>query len=151
MENKKILNLLNKVSDSKFVTRRWDIANDQSNANYDVGDEIIYNTKVLKSNLCDYNSAYILVRVNLIIIGHAATQVAFSNYAPFTNCTTKFIVTAIEDAEELDLAISMCNWLEYSSNYTDTKGSVWFYSEVEGTNFNADIGNNNFRSFFLWG
>ena len=101
----------------------------------------------MKSNLCDYNSAYILVRVNLIIIGHTATQVAFSNCAPFTNCTTKFIGTAIEDAEELDLAMPMYNSLEYSSNYTDTKGSVWFYSEVEGTNFNADIGNNNFRSF----
>ena len=27
-----------------------------------VGNEIIYNTEVSKSNLCDYNDAYILVR-----------------------------------------------------------------------------------------
>ena len=53
MEHQKILNLLNEASNSKFVTRIWNIVNDQSNANYDVGNKIIYNIKVLKSNLCD--------------------------------------------------------------------------------------------------
>ena len=57
----KILNLLNEASDSKFVTKKWNIVNDQSNAKYDVENEIIYNTEVLKSNLCDYNDAFILV------------------------------------------------------------------------------------------
>ena len=41
MEHQKISNLLNEVSDSKFVTRNWNIVNDQSNANYGVGNEII--------------------------------------------------------------------------------------------------------------
>ena len=40
-EHQKILNLLNETSDSKFVTRKWNIVNDQSNANDDVGNEII--------------------------------------------------------------------------------------------------------------
>ena len=61
MEHQKILNLLNETNGSKFVTGKWNIANDQSNINYCVGKEIIYNTEVLKSNLCDYNDAYILV------------------------------------------------------------------------------------------
>ena len=52
MEYQKISNLLNEAIDSKFVTRKWNIFNDQSNANYEVGKEIIYNTEVLKSNLC---------------------------------------------------------------------------------------------------
>ena len=34
MEHQKILNLLNEVSDSKFVTRKWNIVKDESNANY---------------------------------------------------------------------------------------------------------------------
>ena len=46
MEHQKMLNLLNKTRNSKFVTRKWNIANDQSNANYDVGNEIIYNTSI---------------------------------------------------------------------------------------------------------
>ena len=41
MEHQKILNLLNEASDSKFVTRKWNIFNDQSYSNYDAGNEII--------------------------------------------------------------------------------------------------------------
>ena len=41
MEHQEILTLLNEASDSKFVTREWNIVNDYSNANYDVGNEII--------------------------------------------------------------------------------------------------------------
>ena len=44
MEDKKILNLLKEASNSKFVTRN--IVNDQSNTNYDAGNEIIYKREV---------------------------------------------------------------------------------------------------------
>ena len=40
------MNLLNEASDSKFVTRKLNISNDQSNANYDVGSKIIHNTEI---------------------------------------------------------------------------------------------------------
>ena len=56
MEHQKILNLL-KANDSKFMTKKWNIVNDNSKVNYDLGNEIIYNTEVLKTNLCDYNNA----------------------------------------------------------------------------------------------
>ena len=52
-EHKKISSLINESSDSKFVTIKWNIVNDQSNVTYGVGNEIIYNTEVLKSNLYD--------------------------------------------------------------------------------------------------
>lgn len=44
MEQRKILNLLNEANDSSFLTREWSISNDQLNANYSVGNEIIYST-----------------------------------------------------------------------------------------------------------
>ena len=47
MEHQKLLDLLNEVKDSKFVTRKWNIVNDQSNANYDAGNEIIYNSNTI--------------------------------------------------------------------------------------------------------
>ena len=84
MEHQKIINLLNKASDSKFVARKWNIVNDQSNTNYDVGNEIICYTEVLKCNLCDCHDAYILVRGDITIIGNQATQMAFKKCAPFT-------------------------------------------------------------------
>ena len=70
MEHQKILNLLNEASDSKFVAKKWNIVNDPSNANYYPRNEIIYNTEVLKSNLCDYKGAYILVRGNIVTAAH---------------------------------------------------------------------------------
>ena len=40
------------------------------------------------------------------------------------------------------------NFLEYSSNYSNTKSSLWLYSKDEATNFKADIGNDAaFKSF----
>ena len=41
----------------------------------------------------------------------------------------------------------MYNLIEYSSNYSETTESLSFYSKDEATNFNADIANNNFKSF----
>ena len=72
------------------MTRKWSIVNDNSKANYRVGNEIIYNTYVLRSDLCDYD-VNILVRGDFAIIGHQVTQVAFKNYAPFTKCITHFM------------------------------------------------------------
>ena len=53
MEDKKILNLLNEVNNSKFLTTKLNIVNDNSNTNYNERNEVIYNMEVLKSTLCD--------------------------------------------------------------------------------------------------
>ena len=60
MEHQKILNLMNDANNSKFLTREWIIVNYNLKANYDGENETTYNTEVLKSNICDYNDAYIL-------------------------------------------------------------------------------------------
>ena len=70
MEHQETLNSLDEVNDFKFVTRKWNIVKDQQNVNYDVGNEIIYNKEVLKSNLCDYNNA------NILVIGDIAVAAA---------------------------------------------------------------------------
>ena len=46
MKHEKILNLLNEASDSKLVTRKWNIVSDNPKVNYGVGNEINYNTEV---------------------------------------------------------------------------------------------------------
>ena len=100
MKHQKILHLLNEANDFEFVRRKWNIVSDNSRTNYEVGSKIIYNTEILKSNLCDYNNTYILVRANIAIIGHQVTQVACKNCAPFTKCITKIEGTTIDDAEQ---------------------------------------------------
>ena len=53
MEHQTILNLLNDASDSKFVTRKWNVIYDNSNANNAERNENTNNTEVLKSSFCD--------------------------------------------------------------------------------------------------
>ena len=44
-------------------------SNKQCNANYNIGTKIIFKNEVLKSNPCNYNDAYILVKDNITIAG----------------------------------------------------------------------------------
>ena len=91
MENKKILNLLDDANDSKFVIRKWSIIDENLKANYGVRNKITYNTVVLKSNLCDYKDAYILVTGDITIIGDNRHEVAFKKGAPFIKCIRKMM------------------------------------------------------------
>ena len=65
---------------SKFATIKWCIINDQNNGQYGIGNEndstIKFETKVIKSNLCDYSDAYILVTGDIKVEAVAA-DVAF--------------------------------------------------------------------------
>ena len=123
MEHQKKLNLLNEANDSKFVTRKWNVANDQSNETYDVRNEIIYNTELWKCNLFDYNDAYILVKGDIIAAAPTATQESFKNCASFPKRITKIGGTTTDDTEDLDLVMSMYSLMEYSSKYSETIGS----------------------------
>ena len=79
------MNLLNESNDSKFASRKWNIVNDNSKTNCDAANEITYNTEVLKSSLCDYYDAYILVRGDITVTAAPETQLALKNCASFTN------------------------------------------------------------------
>ena len=108
---------------STLGTRKWNFVNDQLNANYDAGNEINYDTEVLKSNLCDYKDAYILVTGDIVTTANNnPTPVAFKNCATFTKCIIKIDGTTTDNAEDLDLVMLMYNLIEYSSNYSETTG-----------------------------
>ena len=67
----------------------------------------------------------ILVSGDIVTTTHnIPTQVAFKNCAPFVKCITKIDGTKISDSEDLDLVIPMYNLMEYSSNYSETTGSL---------------------------
>ena len=100
----------------------------------------MYNTEVLKSNLCDYNDVYILVRGDITMAGrNLETELAFKNYALFTKCITKIDEATLDDAENLDLVLLLYNLIECSSNYSETTRSLRFCSKDEATNFNTVI------------
>ena len=41
----------------------------------------------------------------------------------------------------------MYSLIEYSSNYSEITGRLWFHSKDEATDFDADNANDNFKSF----
>ena len=124
--------MLNEANDSKFVKRKWNIGNDNSKANYGVGNEI-----------SDCNDPYILVSGDSNIIRHQGTKIAFKDCAPFSKCITKIDETIIYDAENLGLVMPMYNLIEYSSNYSEATGSLGFHSKDIETNFLMKIANTN--------
>ena len=83
-----------------------------SKSSYGAGNEIIYNTEVLQSNICDYNDAYILVRCYTTVRANPAAQEASKNCLLFTKCITKIDEATIDDAENLDLVMPMYNLIE---------------------------------------
>ena len=123
MEFRKIVNFLDITSDNKdlpkFVPKNWIEVYDQSERNYDVNKEI--KTSMLRSDLCDYTDAYIIVKGTITVVRPNAAKknksVAFKKNAPFINCTSKINGAKIDNAEDLDVVMPMYNLLEYSKNY----------------------------------
>ena len=136
METQKIVNLLNDSDNesSKFGTKKWYIISDQNNEQYGNGDEngstIKFETKVSKSNLCDYSDAYIFVTGNITAAGDD-TKVAFRNCAPFRRCVTHINGWLVETVENLDIIMPMYNLVEYSDNYADSSGSLRHFNRDE--------------------
>ena len=132
MLTQKIVNLLGDANNesSKFATRKWYVVNDQNNTDYGEGSKdsttVKFETKVIKSDLCDYSDTYFLVTGNITATGgDANTRVAFKNCAPFTKCITHINDEHVDNADNLDIIMPMYNLIEYSDNYSDTLGSLW--------------------------
>ena len=86
---------------------------------------------MLRSSLCDYSDAYILVSGTITVPALAADggnnniQIEFRNYAPFTNCISEINNTQIDNAKDVDVVTPMYNLIEYSNNYLKTLGNLW--------------------------
>ena len=122
--------------DNEFATRKWYVINDQNNADYGEGNEdsttIKFETKIIKSNLCDYSDTYILVIGDITAIGGSAnTKVAFKNCAPFRKRVTHINDQHVDNADDLDIVMPIYNLNEYSNNYSDTSGSLWQFKRYE--------------------
>ena len=93
---------------------------------------------MLRSNLCDYADAYILVKGTITITGAGNDDAAkrldernkgviFKNCAPFTKCISIINNTDIDNAQDIDFVMPMFNLIEYRNNYSKTSRSVWQY------------------------
>ena len=151
MEYQKIRNLIDDSSNqpSKFRTRNWVEINDESRGAYNVNSHIKFKTTMLKSSLCDYSDAYILVKGTISVTNTTAAGVAanninkeviFKNCAPFTNCISEINNTQMDNAKDIDIVMSMYKLIEYSDNYAETTGSLCQYcKDIPALNANDEI------------
>ena len=108
---------------------------------------------MLRSNLCDYSDAYMLVKGTITVTAPGANNDAdnirdkrnrpliLKNNVPFVSCITRINGELIEDADDLDIVLSMYNLLKYSKNYRKTIGSLYNYYRDE---LSDDADDNNF-------
>ena len=110
---------------------------------------------MLRSGLCDYSDACIVVKGIITVDKKALTaddfespnntaanatatntandnafgekKLVFKNNASFINWNLKINGVKIDNAEDLDVTMLMYNLLEYSKNYRKTTGSLWNY------------------------
>ena len=143
MEFQKIVNFLDTTCDDKdlprFVTKNWVEVYDQSGGNCNVNKEIRIKTSMLRSDLCDFSDAYIVVKGDITLEGNNNANkrnknLLFKNNAPFINCIKKINGIKIDNAEDLDVVMPMHNLLAYSKNYRKTTGSLWNYYRDETSN-----------------
>ena len=116
MEYDKINNLLLSEDNeseklSKFVTREYVRVNGLSNT-YNENKSIRFKTPMLRSNLCDYSDAYILVKGTITVTAPGANNGAnnirdkrnrpliLKNNAPFVSYITRINGELIEDADD---------------------------------------------------
>ena len=149
MEYDKINNLLDSESEnlSKFVTKNYVKVNSLSNT-YNENKAVRFKTPMLRSDLCDYADAYILVNGTITVAGNQPRDrqnrpLILKNNASFVSCITRTNNGLIEDADDLDIVIPMYNLLEYSKNYRKTIGSLYNYYRDE---LNDDANLNNFAN-----
>ena len=116
---------------------------------------------MLKSSICDYSDAYILVKGTITVNKTAAAdadasntnkKVIFKNCAPFTNCISETNNTQVDNAKDIDIVMSMCNLIEHSNNYSKTSGSLWEHCKdipaVDNNNAIVNFAENNLTDSF---
>ena len=92
---------------------------------------------MLRSSLCDYSDAYIVLSGTITVAALAAAgknniiQVVYKNCAPLTNCISEINNTQIDNAKDIDVVMTVYNLIEYSDNYSKTSGSLWQYYRDE--------------------
>ena len=137
---------------SKFVTREYVKVNSLSKKYYE-NKSIRFKTPMLRSDLCNYSDAYILVKGTIMVngvvngvendIARRNRPLILKNNVPFVSCITRINGELVEDADDLDIVMPMYNLLEYSKNYRKTIGSLYNYYRAE---LSGDANPNNFRN-----
>ena len=117
MEYQKLINLWDDTTNkpSNCRTTNWVEINDESRGSYN-NSKIRFKASMIRSNVCDYSGAYILIKGTIAApdmatagaaVNNTNKKIIFKNCAPLTDCMTKINSTQIDDAQKIDLEMPM--------------------------------------------
>ena len=112
MDYQKTTKLLDTTSDNvpRFITKNWIKVHDQSGSAEDrrkPSKQIRFKTSMLRSDLCDFSDACIVLKGKIIVTGTSNRSrknrpLAFKNNTPFISCISKINNMLIDNAEDLN-------------------------------------------------
>ena len=116
---------------TKFRTKNWVDINYDLRGTYNTNSQIKFKTSMLRTSLCDYNDAYILVNGTITITAAGDNDAArrldernkgviFNNCVSFTDCISEIDNTQVDNTKYIDVVMPMHNLIEYSDNYLKT-------------------------------
>ena len=146
MGYQKIANLLGNIPDKVpiFITKKWIEVHDQSGETYNTNKQIRYKTSMLRSDLCDFSDACVVVKGIVAVSANERDrdemnrQVILKNNALFISCISKMNGVLVENAKGLDIVMPMSDLLEYRKHYPKTSASLWNYYRDELTDDTND-------------
>ena len=135
MEYQKIINILDDKTNqpSKLRTKNWVEVNDELRGDYNDHDDddnninnndndnnnnIKFKTTMIRSSLCDYSDAYIIVKGTITVsnttsagaaVNNDNKKVVFKNCVIFTSCITETNNTQVPYTEDTDIVMPMYN------------------------------------------
>ena len=135
MKHYEIFKLLKDSTVSKFVTKKLVGVNDLPGGQYSMNKNIRFKNSMLRSDLCDYSDAYIVVKETVTVTdtdndNKRNKKLVYKNNknnASSRSSISKINNRSIDNAEDLDIFMPMYNLLKYSDNYSMTSGSLWNY------------------------
>ena len=138
-------------------SKYWIEINEDARGTYNANSQIRFTTSVLKSRLCIYSDAYMLLSGTITVpnkeIAAAPNNrknIIIENCVSFTDCIIEINNTQIDNAKDTDVVMPMYDLIEYSDNYsTKTSGRLWQYYrdesllDVNGAIADFPVDNNN--------
>ena len=112
---------------TKFRTKNWVEINDKSRGMYYTNSQIRFKTSMLRSS---YRDAYMLVKGTITVantgtdaaLNDVDKKVIFKNCALFTSCINSINFTQIDDAQLIDVVMSIRNLIE-NKNHLEFYGN----------------------------
>ena len=149
MEYQTITNLYGNILDKvpRFITKKWIEVHDQSGTvkgRYKPSKQVRFNSSVLRSDLCDYSDACIVVEGGITVEEANDTDeqnrdLVLKNNAPFISCISKINNMLIDNAEYLDIVMPMYNLIESRKTCSKTSGTLLNYYKDISTDLMTDL------------